>query len=662
VSLFGITTRVIAAVALCGTSAVLLSGESEAQAQAQRYPAAEDPALQTIGLGQGLARARAPAYETRPFSLVGATWTDPQARLNGTVQIRTRAAADGRWSGWQSLEADEPGEAGVGRGSTDPLWAGESTGVEARVAPTGGTLPAGLRLDLINPDGKVAAAPAAPRAAATRPVPAMVSRARWGADESIVKHPPEYTTDVQVLFVHHTATSNDYSCSQSASIVRGIELYHVRSKGWNDIGYNFLVDKCGTLFEGRKGGADLPVLGAHTLGFNSHSSAIAVIGNYSDRGVSATVRGVIAQVAAYKVGAYGHLPSGRVALTSNGSDRYPKGTVVTLNRISGHRNTGRTECPGNALYAQLGAIRALASARPSGLAFLRISGATKAGSIYYTRGTISPRWTLRTASGLIDHFNVLVDGVTDAALPGGDRTRLLHLDAGRRTVTIRAYHLNGLTTSVSARLITDQAAPDFTTAPEITLRRGSLAASVPIRLGYAATDNYGIRTVTLTSPSVADLGAAPRTWPGFAAPGVATTWSVRALDWAGNTTSASVTGTPVVVPVAEAARSGSWRTLTGPAYLGGNAAFSMTAGSRLTWTFTGTTGQLVVTRTPNSGRLRVYLDGQDAGVVDLRSATEYRYAVIAPSWADDGPHTLAVSVEPTAGRPGVIIEGLVRME
>jgi hypothetical protein len=80
----------------------------------------------------------------------------------------------------------------------------------------------------------------------------------------------------------------------------------------------------------------------------------------------------------------------------------------------------------------------------------------------------------------------------------------------------------------------------------------------------------------------------------------------------------------------------------------------------LTWTFTGSTGQLAVTLTPTSGRLRVYLDGQDAGLVDLRAATvAFRYAVIAPSWAGSGPHTLTVSAEGTAGRPSVIVNGLV---
>ena len=694
-NLVSTSARVVAEAAVCGTIAALLTGAPAVQAEPGRDPV--PPALQTIELTTGLARTAAPTAgpavaprATRPFSLLGATWTSPRIAWTGTVEVRTRAAADGRWSTWHSLRADEPdaadqGEPGTHRGSTDPLWVGESNGVEARVVAAGrgtGPLPAGLRLDLVNPDErlvdsdekavnpdeKAIVAPqgraVAPQggAAAARPMPPLITRAGWGADESIVKHPPDYTTDVQVLFVHHTATTNDYDCDQSASIIRGIERYQVGSKSWNDIGYNFLIDKCGTLFEGRKGGVSRPVLGAHTLGFNAHSAAIAVIGNYDDVGASATVRAVIAEVAAYKIGMYGNLSSGGVVLTSGGSDRFRPGTRVMLNRISGHRDTGRTDCPGDALYAQLDTIRTLAGEPPSALTFLRMRGAEKVGSFFFTPGPISPLWTLRTPSASIDHFEVLVDGVLQASVSGGNRTHLLHLTDGRHTVTVRAVHLNGRTVVVSARVIADSTAPVFTTAPQVTLRRGSLQSSVPIRLIYRVADTYGVRAVTLTSPSERDLGTAPRTWTGFARPGVAGTWSVRALDWAGNSTSASVTRTPVIMTEAEGARTGTWRTLTDPAYLGGGAAISTTAGSRLTWTFTGSTAQLAVARTPTSGRLLVYLDGYRAGTVDLRSAgVAFRDAVIAPYWAGEGPHTLSVEVEGTVGRPSVIIDGLIRL-
>jgi hypothetical protein len=494
-----------------GTAAQARPAVSDAGPSAQDRPAAQDrmgtdPQLQTVELlpAAGTARAEAAAgpravtpRSTRPFSLVGATWTDPRTALEGRVEVRTRSAADGRWSAWRALDTDEPDPAESGsaddpaRGSTDPLWVGPSDGVEARLASRrGGTrpAPAGLRLDLINPDENAAApdpartpesavAPPAAGVAATvalprRPAPRLVTRAGWGANEAIVKHAPEYTGPAQVLFVHHTATGNGYTCRQSASIVRGIELYHVRSKGWNDIGYNFLVDKCGTLFEGRRGGVDQPVLGAHTLGFNSGSTAIAVIGNYTGRGAPARVRSVIAQVAAYKIGAYGNNPAGRVVLTSNGSDRYRAGTRVTLNRISGHRDAGRTACPGTALYGQLGGIRAKAGAGPAGLTFLRMTGASRYGSSYHTRGLVRPLWTLRTASAMLYRFDVFVDGTLVASTPNIHRTTPLHLAAGWHTVTVRALHLSGRTASVTARIFSDGTAPAFGRAPAVALRRG----------------------------------------------------------------------------------------------------------------------------------------------------------------------------------------------
>ncbi|MEV0638618.1 hypothetical protein AB0I77_27495 [Streptomyces sp. NPDC050619] len=191
--------------------------------------------------------------------MISVTWSDAQATLGGTAQIRTRSATTGRWSPWRGFELDfQPPELGTERaaddlrGGTEPLWVGPSDGVQARI--TGAKLPAGLRVDLIDPDsGEKESAPAPAGAATAAGQPDIVPRSGWGADESIVADPPTYTTDTKAVFVHHTAGTNDYTCAESASIIRGIFVYHVRSSGWNEIGYNFLVDKCGTVFEGRAG-------------------------------------------------------------------------------------------------------------------------------------------------------------------------------------------------------------------------------------------------------------------------------------------------------------------------------------------------------------------------------------------------------------------------
>ncbi|GAA1895654.1 peptidoglycan recognition protein family protein [Actinomadura bangladeshensis] len=196
------------------------------------------------------------------------------------------------------------------------------------------------------------------------PRPAIASRAQWGADESLVKAAPDYDQAVKAVFVHHTDTGNAYTCDQSPQVIRSIFTYHVTSLGWNDIGYNFLVDKCGTLFEGRGGGVGRPVHGAHTYGFNTDTTGVAVLGTHISVAPAQAVQDTIAKVAAWKLGLTGQDPAGKVTLTSlapDGTGKYPYGTKVTFNAISGHRDGYATECPGDALYARLAAIRTAAS-------------------------------------------------------------------------------------------------------------------------------------------------------------------------------------------------------------------------------------------------------------------------------------------------------------
>ena len=213
---------------------------------------------------------------TGTFALVGVSWDDPSDLLDGGVQVRTRSTATGEWSPWYDLEADQDdrGDEPVGRGATAPLWVGPSDGVAVRVKAGSRPFPAGLRAELVDPGTGPATAtapdprPSGPelRASGSAPRPGIVTRAGWGADESIRESGFVYTGDVRAVFVHHTDTANDYSCTDTPKIIRSIYQYHVKSNGWRDIGYNFLVDRCGTIYEGRAGGVASAVLGAHTLG------------------------------------------------------------------------------------------------------------------------------------------------------------------------------------------------------------------------------------------------------------------------------------------------------------------------------------------------------------------------------------------------------------
>ncbi|MBH5135516.1 peptidoglycan recognition protein [Streptomyces sp. HB-N217] len=349
----------------------------------------------------GAAEQGLPRRDVRHFSLVGVVWDNPATELHGRVEVRTRATATGAWSGWRELEthnadhAADPGTpestSGLVRGATAPLWVGESDGVEVRVraadapaaartAPAAPRLPTGLRLELVDPgeDTPPPANPARTRAAQPAVLPALPARQKtkphagprprittrrgWGADEKLRQKGFVYTKKVKAAFVHHSDTGNNYRCSQAPSVIRGIYRYHVRSMGWRDLGYNFLVDKCGNIYEGRAGGVSKPVLGAHTLGFNSNSMGIAVLGTYSSKKPSSAALKAIARLTAWKVGLYGMNPRGKTYLKSGGGNLYPKGRKVRLNVISGHRDGFATNCPGKKLYAKLGTARAKAAA------------------------------------------------------------------------------------------------------------------------------------------------------------------------------------------------------------------------------------------------------------------------------------------------------------
>ncbi|MGA5169028.1 MULTISPECIES: peptidoglycan recognition protein family protein [Streptomyces] len=189
------------------------------------------------------------------------------------------------------------------------------------------------------------------------PRPRIVTRKGWGADEKLRERNFVYTRSVQAAFVHHSATGNNYSCKQAPSVLRSIYRYHVKSSGWRDFGYNFAVDKCGNIYEGRAGGVAKAVLGAHTRGFNTNSMGIAVLGTYSQSTPPSAAVTAVARLTAWKLGLYGKDPRGKATLTSGGGNRYKKGAKVKLNVISGHRDGFLTDCPGTRLYGKLGTAR-----------------------------------------------------------------------------------------------------------------------------------------------------------------------------------------------------------------------------------------------------------------------------------------------------------------
>ena len=196
------------------------------------------------------------------------------------------------------------------------------------------------------------------RAVASAGAPPIVPRSAWGADESIRKGAPLYAPAIRFASVHHTAGTNNYSPAQAAAIMRGIEVYHVKSNGWNDIGYNFLVDRYGTVYEGRYGGIDRNVIGAYARGFNTGSIGVAVMGTFSTAAIPAAAEASLEKLLAWRLDLAHVDPVSTLTFVSGGSERYRAGVPVVLRAVSGHRDTGLTTCPGNLLYAKLDTIAA----------------------------------------------------------------------------------------------------------------------------------------------------------------------------------------------------------------------------------------------------------------------------------------------------------------
>ena len=328
---------------------------------------------------------RSGGYVSRPlrvrkrFNLVGMRW---RGRAEPGIAVRTRRG-DGRWTTWTTLYAhsedgpdpgsDEPELSGMSM----PAWVGEADQVQYRMSRR---VP-GLKLHFVNVRGtstpadrlRTAIRGTASTAAASvarvlgggdaragEPQPSIVSRAGWGGDSCQPREAPSYGS-VKAAFIHHTVNANDYTREEAPSVVLAICRYHRNSNGWDDIGYNFLVDKYGTLYEGRAGGIGRAVVGAQAQGYNAQTTGIANIGDF--RSVSQTPEALqaMARLIRWKLPIHGAPTSGSTTLVSSGgsSNRYPAGARVRLNRIPGHRDTGSTTCPGEALYAQLPQLRAM---------------------------------------------------------------------------------------------------------------------------------------------------------------------------------------------------------------------------------------------------------------------------------------------------------------
>jgi N-acetylmuramoyl-L-alanine amidase len=339
-----------AAALVCAVLALPAVATAKPPAKPFDFELAPRPAAGASAAGAGGVSPR--LATKRRFNLLGMRW---RGRAVPQIEVRVRRLARG-WSRWQELETHADHNPDGRRGeqlarASDPLWVGSANAVQYRLSRQ----VRGLRLHFVNVAGLTRRA-----RAAQDPQPGVVTRAEWGAGGCPPRESPDYGS-VKAVNVHHTVSLNDYAPAEAPAMVLAICRYHRNSNGWDDIGYNALVDKYGVLYEGRAGGLDLPVIGAQAQGFNSETAGIASIGDHTSVGATPETLDALARYIRWKLQVHAQPLSGPVGLRSSGgpATKYPAGWTVTTERVIGHRDTGKTACPGELLYAQLGDLRAM---------------------------------------------------------------------------------------------------------------------------------------------------------------------------------------------------------------------------------------------------------------------------------------------------------------
>ncbi|QSR30021.1 hypothetical protein CFI00_05740 [Nocardioides sp. S5] len=349
----------------------------------------------TVAGSPTAARVQSTPQPVTGFAAIGVTWEHGEDLEEDQISLKVRTRTGEEWSAWEDLEYhDEHGpdadsaEGRASRPGTEPMFVGDVDDVQVEASTDGTTLPDDLSLALVDPGtarGSETEAPAQQssqqetgddptaayeqdfaeqdelmqsegislRAASARTAaqPTVFSRAQWGADESIRNKSALRYGSISAGFVHHTVNANDYTEAQVPAILRSIYAYHVKSRGWSDIGYNFLVDRFGRIWEGRFGGIDKPVVGAHTLNYNDYAFAMSAIGNFDTVQPPDVMLRAYGALFAWKLSLHGVNP----ASTSQKVGR------STFPAINGHRDAGSTACPGRYLYAKLAVIRQYAS-------------------------------------------------------------------------------------------------------------------------------------------------------------------------------------------------------------------------------------------------------------------------------------------------------------
>ncbi|AEE46637.1 peptidoglycan recognition protein family protein [Cellulomonas fimi] len=396
-------------------------------------------------------RVESDAVPVDPYQTLGVTWPADAAAQDVEVQVRTRT--DGDWSAWMPLESDgvtpDPGTAEAGRevrAGTEAVWIGGAQDVQVAFAD-GAQVPSDVRIALVGDPAtdeaqdargedqasrsveRTASATTTGDATATAvtptlvPAPGITWRSGWGAAPQLCA--PDVASTLLATVVHHTAGPNTYSTIEEAKAqIRGDQQYHQQARGWCDIGYNFLVDKWGNIYEGRANSATEPVIGVHAGGFNTATLGISMLGDYSSVTPGANQQESVAWLIAWRMSQYHRDPASTIGYTTLGGEnsRYPAGTWLALPVVIGHRDVAYTACPGERGYSTLGWLRTRAR-QIIGATFVNPSLSTTSatiGSSVTVQGGVNSTiaWTLQVVDQLTGYEVRRVTGVAGSSSGG----------------------------------------------------------------------------------------------------------------------------------------------------------------------------------------------------------------------------------------------------
>ncbi len=280
-----------------------------------------------------------------PFVGLGIKGSGPEPEL----RVRARDL-DGQWGEWLEVGlldgADGPDpdtaegaqyeRSHADRWTSDAVWVGAADALQLEVT---GESPSDVEVTFIDTAGlseswlertsrALRSLTTAAPAQADPGQPEILSRADWGANESLRSGSPTYR-QVRHGVIHHTVTMNNYTRAEAAQQVRNMYHWHTQGNGWSDLGYNFVVDRFGRIYEGRHGGIERGVQGAHARGWNSTSFGVAIMGNYNTAQPTPESMNAAAELFAWKYAVHGIDPGPESRVRVNGANIRP---------LEGHRN------------------------------------------------------------------------------------------------------------------------------------------------------------------------------------------------------------------------------------------------------------------------------------------------------------------------------------